>query len=51
MFLVKREECYDMCDEAPKKANTGTNVTDGKWVWVKKGDSKIPKIKDIISKN
>jgi len=49
VFLVKREECYDMCDESPKKkADQGTDIKDGKWVWVKKGDSKVPKIKDII---
>jgi hypothetical protein len=44
MFLRKREECYDMCDEvAPKKGkkkSTG-KITDGKWVWHKR----IPKKK------
>jgi len=53
MFLVKREECYDMCDESSKpgkkKKASSTKITDGKWVWVKKKTPKVPTIRAIIS--
>jgi len=50
MFLVKREECYDMCDEVtkPGKKKSGKKITDGKWVWMKKS-TKAHKIKAIIN--
>ena len=44
MFLRKREQCYDMCDESkkgPKKSGT-SKITEGKWVWAKH----IPKTKN-----
>jgi len=45
MYLVKREECYDMCDEeaGAKKKNKkkpGKKGADGKWIWVKKSKGK-----------